>query len=58
MKKITREISMRDSIDSSRKDSPLVVPEGAAVIDTSSLSIKETYERIKGLFYEKVCNGS
>ena len=38
-KDIKIEITTRDSIDSSRSDSPLVVPQDAAIIDNSNLTI-------------------
>jgi cytidylate kinase len=53
---ITRdEIITRDKIDSSRKDSPLIVPENGIVIDTSNLSVIEVVEKIKRL-YLKIIN--
>jgi len=42
-------IARRDAIDSSRADSPLIVPEGAHEIDTTELSIEEMVERIVSL---------
>jgi cytidylate kinase len=51
---IRKEISSRDSIDSSRKDSPLVIPENAVVIDTTGMSIKEVAEKIKKIYYERI----
>lgn len=50
---IKNEIETRDKIDSSRKDSPLVIPGGAAVIDTSFMTIEEVSAEIKRLFKEK-----
>jgi len=52
---ITRdEIITRDKIDSSREDSPLIVPENGIVIDTSYLSVIEVVEKIKKLYFEKI----
>lgn len=48
---IKDEITSRDKIDSSRKDSPLVIPENGVEIDTSNMSIKEVVDRIKELYY-------
>lgn len=48
---IKNEISSRDRIDSSRKDSPLIIPENGVEIDTSEMSIKEVTDRIKELYY-------
>jgi len=47
---IKNEIISRDRIDSSRKNSPLIIPENAIVIDTSEMSIGEVVDRIKKLY--------
>jgi len=51
---IKKEIETRDKIDSSRKDSPLIIPSGASVIDTSNLSIKEVFNMIKDIYNERL----
>ncbi len=51
---IRAEIISRDKIDSSRKDSPLIIPENGIIIDTSDLSIREVVDKIKKLYYERV----
>jgi cytidylate kinase len=38
---LVRELRERDALDSSREHSPLTVPEGAVVIDSTSLSIAD-----------------
>jgi cytidylate kinase len=48
---IKREINNRDTIDSNRKDSPLIVPEDGVELDTSGLGIDEVVDRIKKLYY-------
>lgn len=53
-KEIKMEIESRDNIDSSREDSPLIVPENASIIDTSSLSVKDVFDSIKNDYNEKV----
>jgi len=53
-KEIKMEIESRDKIDSSREDSPLIVPENASIIDTSSLSVKDVFDSIKNDYNEKV----
>ena len=53
-KEIKIEIESRDKIDSSREDSPLIVPENASIIDTSSLSVKDVFDSIKNDYNEKV----
>jgi cytidylate kinase len=43
---VRNEIKARDEFDSSREHSPLVVPDGAVVIDTTDLTIEEQVERV------------
>lgn len=51
---IKKEIISRDRIDSSREDSPLIIPENGIIIDTSKLSVKGVVEKIKKLYFKKV----
>jgi cytidylate kinase len=53
-KQIKKEISSRDRIDSSRKDSPLVIPEDAVIIDSTRLSIREVFEKIRDIYNERI----
>jgi len=53
-KDIKTEISTRDSIDSSRSDSPLTIPQNAVVIDNTNLTILETFEKIRDLYNERI----
>jgi cytidylate kinase len=53
-KDIKIEISTRDSIDSSRSDSPLVIPQDAVIIDNTNLTILETFEKIRDLYNERI----
>jgi len=48
---IEKEIRNRDMIDSTREDSPLIIPENGIEIDTSGLSIEEVVNKIKELYY-------
>lgn len=48
---IEEEIKSRDHIDSSRKDSPLVIPEDGIEIDTSDMTIMEVVKKIEKLYY-------
>lgn len=41
------DLKNRDHRDSTRKVAPLVIPDGAVVIDTSSLSIEQTLEKAR-----------
>ena len=43
---IEQEIKKRDQIDSTRKASPMRIPEGAIIIDTSNLKIDEVVEKL------------
>ncbi len=43
---IKSDIRDRDKRDKSRVDSPLIVPEGAEVIDTTGMNLKEVFDRV------------
>ena len=43
---VLEEVKKRDELDSNRAVSPLKIPDGAIVIDNSSLSVEETVNRI------------
>jgi|TARA_B100000959_G_scaffold261129_1_gene298364 cytidylate kinase len=47
IEEVRNNIETRDHIDSTRKDSPLVCPDGATVIDTSRLTITEVVDAIE-----------
>lgn len=46
---VLEDLKRRDGFDSTRPTSPLRVPEGAVVVDTSNLSIDEVVEQLLGL---------
>lgn len=52
---VLQNLKKRDELDSQRKVSPLIIPEGAYIIDTSYLSPEEVLEKILDLInpYEK-----
>lgn len=50
---IKTEIKSRDTIDSSRQDSPLVLPVDGIEIDTSDMSIQQVVNKIKQLYYDR-----
>jgi cytidylate kinase len=54
IKQIKKEIANRDRIDSSRDDSPLVVPDNAHVVDTTGMSKKQVFEKIKKIYRDEV----
>jgi cytidylate kinase len=47
------EITQRDERDASRTDSPLIITEDAAVIDTSELDLSEVFEQMLAVVREK-----
>jgi len=49
LREIRDDVERRDLADSSRAASPLVVAEGAEVVDTTGMSIGEVVDRIAGL---------
>ncbi|HHT79037.1 MAG TPA: (d)CMP kinase [Actinobacteria bacterium] len=51
---IKKEIESRDRIDSTRKDSPLVIPDNSRVIDTTGMSIEQVCDEIKNVYYGKI----
>lgn len=50
-KEVLDDIKRRDLQDSTRSFAPLIIPEGATVIDTTNMTIEEVKNKIK----EKVC---
>lgn len=53
-KVIEKEIINRDRIDSSRKDSPLVIPENGIIIDTTNMTIREVVDKIKDIYLKRI----
>ncbi|OGD36384.1 cytidylate kinase, partial [Candidatus Atribacteria bacterium RBG_16_35_8] len=47
---IKKEITERDRIDSTRKDSPLIIPANGVIVDTTKMSIREVVDKIKKLY--------
>ena len=48
---VRESIKKRDEFDSNREDSPLVVPENANIIDTTSMTIDEVVEKIANVIF-------
>ena len=46
---VARAIERRDRLDSTRDTSPLTVPPGAVVVDTSEMTFEEVVDRVAGL---------
>ncbi len=53
---IKKEIAGRDRIDSSRQDSPLIVPDDSIIIDSTKMSIREVADKIKKIYNERICS--
>ena len=43
---VLKQMEERDRLDTQRHESPLVIPEGAIVIDTSNLTVEETVDKM------------
>ena len=48
---VRESIRKRDEFDSNRKDSPLVVPKNANIIDTTSMTIDDVVEKITNVIF-------
>ena len=46
---VLAELIARDERDSTREASPLIIPEGAVIIDTSDMTVEEVVDSIVGL---------
>jgi len=55
-KDVLSNIKERDMLDSSRKDSPLIIEKNATVIDNSDMSIKEQLIKISSIIDKKLNN--
>lgn len=51
---VLQEIRTRDAFDSGRRESPLVVAEGATVVDTTALTQDEVVDRLAALVGDRV----
>jgi cytidylate kinase len=51
LKEVTEDIKRRDTLDSERELSPLIIPNRAEIINTSHLSIREQVDRVLELVY-------
>ena len=54
LKKVEKTIKMRNHIDSTRKISPLRIPPGAVIVDTTKLNKKRMYGRISTVVENKL----
>lgn len=46
-------VALRDKLDKTRKTAPLIVPEGAMVIDSSDLSLDEVVQRVLDVLHSR-----
>jgi CMP/dCMP kinase len=51
--RVARTMARRDHLDSTRQTSPLTVPEGAVVVDTSEMTFCQVVDRVIGLIAAK-----
>jgi cytidylate kinase len=51
LREVMDDIKRRDTLDTEREFSPLVIPHGAEIIDTTNLSIQEQVNRVLELVY-------
>src|SRR3954452_6944550 len=49
---VAADIARRDHVDANRSDSPMTIPEGATLIDTSGLTIDEVVDAVLGKIKE------
>ena len=54
LKMVKKAIRLRDHVDSTRKFSPLRIPKGAVVVDTTNISKKEMFRRVSKVIEEKL----
>jgi CMP/dCMP kinase len=50
---VLEDLNRRDRLDSTREASPLTIPEGAVVVDTSELTFDEVVDQVLGLIRAK-----
>ena len=54
LKEVEKAIKLRNLNDTKRKNSPLRIPKGAVVVDTSKLTKKEMYRKVSKIVEEKL----
>jgi cytidylate kinase len=53
VEEVLEDLNRRDRLDSTRQASPLLIPEGAVVVDTSELSFDQVVDEVLGLINAK-----
>jgi cytidylate kinase len=46
LENMMKDIALRDAYDSSREHSPLMIPEGAIIVNTTDMSIEDQVKRV------------
>jgi cytidylate kinase len=54
---VLSDIITRDNNDSSREIAPLKAADDAVIVDTTGLTLDESFEAIKGVIEERTANG-
>jgi cytidylate kinase len=49
LEQVTRDVSRRDAIDSTRQHAPLAAAPDAVVVDSTGLTVEQVLERVRGL---------
>ena len=53
---VLQDLQRRDQIDSTRQESPLQVPQGAVVIDSTLMQVGEVVERVERIVRDRLCS--
>ena len=54
LKEVEKSIKLRNLIDTKRKNSPLRIPKGAVIVDTSKLTKKQMFNKISKIVERKL----
>ena len=54
LKEVEKSIRLRNLLDTKRKNSPLRIPDGAVIVDTSKLNKKQMFEKISRIVEDKL----
>ena len=54
LKEVEKAIKLRNLTDTKRKNSPLRIPEGAVIVDTSKINKKQMFDKISRIVEKKL----
>ncbi len=54
LREVQKSIKMRNHVDSTRKFSPLRIPRGAVIVDTTKINKKQMFARISKIIEDKL----